>query len=439
MDALACASILAGTDSNTGQTTTMIRMATVDQALALISEHGGANLTPTVTLPLVEAEGRRLVSPVIAAIFQPPADVSAMDGYAVRFADMTEGARLAIIGESRAGRPFAGPVGQHQAVRIFTGAHRPPGADHILIQEDARREGGTVEVACRQPAPASIRRQGRDFGAGDTLVPAGSVITPGAIALAAAGNVASVSVRAAPRIGVLANGDELAAAGSVLTTGQVVNSIGPALLVLLRHWGADLVDLGVARDEQADVRARITAPCDAIVSIGGASVGDYDVARDAFAAEGYAPVFEKVAVKPGKPTWFSARPGALVLGLPGNPAAAMVTARLFLKPLIEAMTGAPRNSAPTVRAHCLTALPPAGNREEYLRGVLTIGEDGLARIRPAEDQDSSLLSPFLTANALIRRPAGSSAVEAGSLVEVMLLEQAGAGGLEPAVSRTGRI
>ncbi len=399
----------------------MIRMASVEQALALIAEHGARRVTGLESVPLAAALGRRLAEPVLARVAQPPAAVSAMDGYAVRFADMKTRARLRVIGESRAGVPFAGQTGAGDAVRIFTGAHIPAGADHVLIQEDARREGETVIVAFEQPEAANIRRTGRDFSLGATLVPAGQIVSEGAISLAAAGNNARLIVAKAPRVGVLANGDELVAAGEDLANGQIVNSIQPALLALIRRWGAVALDLGLSRDTEEDVRGRIAAPCDVIVSIGGASVGDYDIVRSAFAAEGFAPVFEKVSVKPGKPTWFSSGKTALALGLPGNPAAAMVTAQLFLRPLIDALTGGAPETGPASRAATATTLPAAGNRDEYLRAVLSIGADGAASIRAAEDQDSSLLSPFLSANALIRRAANAPAANAGDLVEFVRL------------------
>ncbi len=214
----------------------MIRMASVDQALELILQHGEATLAATETLPAGKAESRVLATPVVAAVSQPPAAVSAMDGYAVRFSDMKVGHRLRIKGESSAGHPYSGAIDAGEAVRIFTGAHVPGTADHILIQEDAKREGDVVEVAAAQAAPGSIRRKGRDFSAGDELVPAGHRITAGAIALIAAGNVANVEVRVTPRVGVLANGDELVAPGSKLKPGEIVNSIAPALMSLIRQW-----------------------------------------------------------------------------------------------------------------------------------------------------------------------------------------------------------
>jgi molybdopterin molybdotransferase len=400
----------------------MIRMASVEQALLLIAEHGRANAMPSETVALTRAIGRRLAAPVIAQVNQPPADVSAMDGYAVRFADMAMNTELKVIGESRAGAPYPGAISDHQAVRIFTGAIIPKGCDHILIQEDCIRDGDTVEVMHEQKRPENIRRAGLDFAMGAMLVPAGHVITEGAISLAAAGNTASVSVWKTPRVGVLANGDELVAPGSALAPGQIVNSIQPALIALIRRWGAEPVDLGISRDDEADVRKRLSEPCDVVVSIGGASVGDYDVVRTAYAAEGFDPIFEKIAVKPGKPTWFSKQGKRLGLGLPGNPAAAMVTAQLFLRPLIDALTSAPAATSTPQSAHTTTALPAAGNREEYLRAVLAIDANGAAQVTAAENQDSSLLSPFLSANALIRRPPGATAAPAGSLVAVLTLK-----------------
>ena len=398
----------------------MIRMASVEQALALIAEHGAARRLGLETVALAAAHGRVLAEPVTAQVNQPPADVSAMDGYAVRHADMQLNAALRVTGESRAGGPFSGKLNPGEAIRIFTGAHVPPGADHILIQEDTRRDGDTVTVTFEQPKPENIRRKGMDFAQGAVLVPAGHTMTEGAISLAAAGNNGRVSVRKAPRIGVLANGDELPPPAPTSPLGQVVNSIQPALLALIRRWGAEAIDLGISKDTEEDVRRRLATPCDVIVSIGGASVGDYDVVRTAFAAEGFAPIFEKVAVKPGKPTWFSARDNTLVLGLPGNPAAAMVTAQLFLRPLLAALTGAIPDQ-PVQRAHTATPLSAGNLREEYLRAVLTIDGEGRAQIRAAEKQDSSLLSPFLTANALIHRPIKAPAAAIGDLVGVVRL------------------
>jgi molybdopterin molybdotransferase len=404
-------------------TTPALSMASAEAAVRLVVEAGHARATLVATLPLTQAVGMRLAEPVTARIFQPPADVSAMDGYAVRFADMRPDAKLTIIAESRAGEPWTNPrqLAPREAVRIFTGAHVPPGADHILIQEDTRRDGDTVVVIAPQSQPSSIRRKGLDFKAGDTLIPAGHIVTPGAIALAAAGNAPEVAVRARPRIGVLATGDELKAVGSDLAPGQIVNSIAPALRALIAQWGGEPVDLGVASDQIEDVRTRLHAPVDVIVSIGGASVGDYDVVQPAFAAEGFAPVFSKLKIKPGKPTWFSSSPERLALGLPGNPAAALVTAQLFLRPLILAMSGDPHPGWTLTQARAQVRLSPSGDREEFLRAVARPDATGQLAALPADNQDSSLINPFLSANALIRRTPKSPAAEPGDLVPVLLM------------------
>lgn len=397
------------------------KMISVEQAISLITSHAGARRLGSEAIPLGDAYGRRLAEAISAKVDQPPADVSAMDGYAVYFEDMTLGAVLRVVGESRAGAPFGGGMARGEAVRVFTGAHIPAGVNHVLLQEDASREQDRVVVTAEQRQPENIRRRGLDFASGQVLAPAGQVMHEGAISLAAAGNTGCVHVSKAPRVGVLANGDELVAPGTELKNGQIVNSIQPALLALVRRWGAIPIDLGVSRDNEEDVRKRIGQPCDVIVCIGGASVGDYDVVRRAFSAEGFAPVFEKVAMKPGKPTWFSVKGDVLVLGLPGNPAAAMVTAQLLLRPLMEALTSAPEGRAPHIRASTSVALPASGNREEYLRAIFSVDTTGRAHVRPAENQDSSLLSPFLTANALIRRPAGSPAAGSDELVDVVML------------------
>ncbi|MEZ5939088.1 MAG: molybdopterin molybdotransferase MoeA [Hyphomonadaceae bacterium] len=394
----------------------------VEDALALIVRHGMELQTGEELRPPSAATGLRLAADVHAIVSQPPTAVSAMDGYAVRFVDMAEGNHLKLKGVSRAGEIFEGAVGPGEAVRIYTGAVVPTGADHILIQEDAKRDGDKVMVATAQPAPSSIRRKGLDFEAGDLLAPCGQIITPGALALIGAGNIADVSVRRPPRIGVLATGDELKPAGSSLAPGQIVNSVAPAILSLAHSWGAEAVDLGTARDDAEDVMRRLADDLDVIVSIGGASVGDFDVVRPAFARAGFEPVFAKVAMKPGKPTWFSRNDRRLALGLPGNPAAAMVTANLFLRTLIDAMTGASAPGLSLEGARTLHPLPATGGREEFLRAVVGVGADGVARVRTADNQDSSLLSPFLTANALIRRSPRSTPANADTLVEIVRMD-----------------
>lgn len=402
-------------------------LVSVDDALRMIAEASGGLWLGAETIPLTPAAvGRVLAEPVIARHSAPPADVSAMDGYAVRRVDSEVGARLRVLGESRAGGPFSGSLAAGEAVRIFTGAHVPSGADHILIQEDATRDGDVVIVAAVQSGGSAIRNAGRDFRTGDKLVSAGVRLTPFALALAAAGNNSGLDVRKRPVIGVLANGDELATPGVDISTGQIVNAVTPTLLALIERWGARAVDLGTARDTTADVMTRLqaeaAAECTVIVPIGGASVGDHDVARAAFRDVGYAEIFAKIAVKPGKPTWFARRDTQLVLGLPGNPSSALVCAHLFLRPMISALVGDTSPSRRITRAVTMRALPANGKREEYLRASLTFGDDSHAGVTPADDQDSSLLSPWLEAGALVRRKPSAPPAAAGDTVDIVPLD-----------------
>jgi molybdopterin molybdotransferase len=396
-------------------------MIPLAEARRLIASATDGRRMGTERLPVEWAGGRTLGRDVTARTDKPVSAISAMDGFAVRFADMRIGTRLRVTGIARAGVPAAVSVGSGEAVRIFTGALVPEGADHILIQEDARLSGAVVEVLCDQKSPSSIRARGRDFSAGSLLAPAGTRLGASALSLVAAGGWGEVEVSCEPVVAVLATGEELRPAGDFLEPGQTANSVSPALSALIRKWGGRPLDLGIANDTVEDILAKISAPFDVVVTVGGASVGDFDVVRSAFEQSGFRKIFEKIAVKPGKPAWFSDKGKVLALGLPGNPAAAIVTARLLLKPLIEGLLGAPAQD-PRLVARSQSALPETAGREEYLRAHIAFGDDGVARIRAAEDQDSSLVNPFLTANALIVRPPRAPRLEAGELVEALLLE-----------------
>lgn len=364
-----------------------------------------------------EANGRRLAKPVIASVSRPPSNMSAMDGYAVRLEDVRNaGARLEVIGEVPAGRPFERELGRGEAVRIFTGGEVPAGADHIVTQEDADRDGDTL--ICRDGYQTSkfVRRAGLDFMDGDVLLERGTVLTAYELGLAAAGNAGSVMVYRAPRIGILANGNELKPPGSELERGEITNSNPVALAALIRSWGGEPVDLGIAKDTLDAISARITGArdIDIFLPVGGASVGDHDLMRPAFSDAGFEPVFEKIAVRPGKPTWFSKKEGARVLGLPGNPASALVCAELFLKPLI---TGKAHSFS---RARLACPLSANGPREHFMRAFFDLGDDACLLVDPAPDQDSSLIKPFVTSAGLIRRMPNAPALEAGALVDVVL-------------------
>lgn len=390
-------------------------MLSVEEAIAAVLESAaplGAEMAA-----LSDLSGRILAQDVTARMTQPPFAASAMDGYAVRFADAAPGAMLKVIGEAPAGAPFSGTVGAGEAVRIFTGAAVPDGADHVVIQEDVARDGDTITVNDAQDAPRNIRPAGIDFREGDLFSRAGERLHELHGAIFAAGNIAEISVFRRPRIAVFSNGDELMEPGAALKPGQIVNSNHYALCALIESWGGEAVYLGRACDDEASIREhfRRGADCDVIVPIGGASVGDYDYVKSAFAKEGGEIKFSKVAVRPGKPTWCGTLGAVRVVGLPGNPASAIVTAALFLQPLVRRLAGETW-SAPFAKARVTQTLDANGGREAYLRAV---AKDGA--VSPAPDQDSSLLFPFAAANALIRRPANAPAVEAGGEVEFVWL------------------
>jgi molybdopterin molybdotransferase len=395
----------------------MSGLISVDKALAFLAQH--ALTLPVQTVPLAAALGATLAAPVTAKVSRPPAAVSAMDGYAVRLSDVgAPSARLRVIGDAPAGRPFGGTVGKGEALRIFTGSVIPDGADHVVIQEDADRNGDTLVCHKAYDTAQFVRAVGIDFSEGDELLSAGDLVGPAGLSIAAAANHGRLSIFRRPHVGILANGDELRAPGSVLEPGQIVNSNPEGLGALIRQWGGEPVDLGVADDTMESIRTKIDAApdIDIFLPVGGASVGDHDLMRPAFADAGFTPVFEKVAVKPGKPTWFSTRGDQRVLGLPGNPASAFVCAHLFLRPLIE---GGMRRAL--VNARSVTALPGPGRRETYLRAVVHVDSDGVLRVEAAVNQDSSLIRPFLTANALIRRLADAPPVAAGHPVEILMI------------------
>ncbi|MEZ5928316.1 MAG: molybdopterin molybdotransferase MoeA [Parvularculaceae bacterium] len=372
------------------------------------------------TVPLDAASGRVLAGPVIAGMSQPPFNASAMDGYAVRIEDVRKaGAQLRVIGVSSAGERFTGALRAGEAVRIFTGAPVPPGADHILIQEDTARDGDVVRVTAEQKSAANIRPLGVDFHKGETLIAAGARIEGAALALAAAAGAARLSVTRRPRIALIANGDELVMPGETPGPDQIVCSIPFGLAPMIEKWGAQADFLGVARDDMASITAfaRKAMDYDVIVPIGGASVGERDFMRAAFGDLGYAPVFEKVAVRPGKPTWFGFAGRAAVLGLPGNPASALVTATLFLRLAIGRLLGRVQSEAdPILHARAASALKENGARETWLRAEVIQREDGSLAAAPFGDQDSSLISVMARANALIRRAANAPAEPAGAAI-----------------------
>jgi molybdopterin molybdotransferase len=369
------------------------------------------------TVPLAAAAGRFLAADVVAQLTQPPADMSAMDGYALRFADL--GGPLRIVGESAAGRPFAGAVQQGEAARIFTGALLPDGADTVAVQEDAVVEGGTVRFPADGPprAGAHVRRGGRDFVRGALVSRAGAHLSARRIGLLAAAGHATAVVHRRPRLALLSTGDELVPAGGDPGPGQIISSNGPMLTALLAPY-ADVTDLGIVADRPAalaDAIAR-SAGHDLMVTIGGASVGDHDLVKPALEAAGARLDFWRIALQPGKPLMAGRIGDAIVVGLPGNPVSAFVCARLFLLPLLRRMAGNPAPHDCYGTAQSAVDLPANGVRRQFLRAVLA---DGV--VTPAAAQDSSLLSVLADADVLLVRPEGAPALAAGGTVLTLSL------------------
>lgn len=362
-------------------------------------------------LALLEADGCVLAEDCVATRTKPPFAVSAMDGYALANAP-SAGERLQVIGELPAGAMFLGTVGAGNAVRIFTGAPIPDGTSHVLIQEDATRDGDVITISQNPGSGANIRPEGGDFVQGDTLIAKGTQLTPQHLALAASGNHPELIVHPKPSVAVMMNGDELAWPGKDASDDAIIASNGFGLATLAQRYGAKLHDLTLMRDDQNALENYI-ASCDAdiLVTIGGASVGDYDLIRPALEAQGYALDIPKVALRPGKPTLFGRKDGRTVLGLPGNPVSSIVSAIIFLRPLIDQLAG--RNPTPLLALEEATLgddLPANGPRAHFMRAI----HDAKGNLVPVSSQDSSLLRLLGNADALIYRPANTAAASAGT-------------------------
>ena len=392
-------------------------MISVEDAIARIA--AAAKPSGTEQIDLAHAHRRVLAQDIIARCDQPPAPVSAMDGYAVRLDDAAGiGACLRVIGSAPAGHPFASRIGAGEAVRIFTGGVVPDGADAIVIQEDAESDG--ERIVLRAPAATRhIRPAGLDFHHGDVLIGAGRWLTARDLALAAAGDVATIEVRRKPIVAFASTGDELARPGELHHAGGIVASTGYALAALIREWGGEPIDLGILPDT-VDAIGRIpeiTAHADAVVTLGGASVGDHDLVQRALAPKGFILDFWKIAMRPGKPLIFGRLNGKPFLGLPGNPVSAYVCAVLFLRPLIAAMLGTEfRQRFETARLS--GRLRENDSRQDYIRARL-FARDGDLWTEPLPIQDSSMQSALAGADALIVRAPHASAAGQGEVVQVM--------------------
>ncbi len=374
------------------------------------------------TVPLAAGGGRVLAAALTARLTQPPADISAMDGFALRAADAAKGATLRVIGAAPAGHPFAGAIGAGEAVRLFTGSVVPVGADSVLLQEDASWAGDrlTVNEACTQGR--HIRPAGQDFRAGDVLIPAGRPLSTRDIGLAAAGNHPWLAVHRRPRIAILATGDEVALPGEPIPPGGIINSNAHALAAFVTAAGGEPLVLSIATDDLAAIAAGADAArgADLLLTTGGASVGDHDLVQAGLAASGLTLDFWKIAMRPGKPLMFGWMGQMPVLGLPGNPVSAFVCALLFLGPAIARLAGRAA-TAPALHPAVLgAAMKPNEQREDYVRATLQ-RQDGMLLATPFATQDSGMLRTLAEADALIRRPPHQPALPQGAAVEVILL------------------
>ncbi|MDB5416306.1 MAG: molybdopterin molybdenumtransferase MoeA [Rubritepida sp.] len=382
--------------------------------------------TGAETVALAAGWNRVLARSVLARLTQPPADVSAMDGYAVRAADAVGGAMLRLAGEAPAGRPFAGAVGSGEAVRIFTGGFVPEGADAILIQEDARAEAGNIQVVEGVKQGQWIRRRGLDFAEGAELLPVGRRLTARDIGLAAAGNHPWLVVHRRPRIGILATGDEIALPGEALPSGGIVSSNAHALAALVASAGGEASILPIAPDDAEAIASLASGGGhDLLVTTGGASVGDHDLVQKALGTRGFALDFWNIAMRPGKPLIWGRLGATPVLGLPGNPVSAMVCATVFLLPALARMQGLPDAAPPTIRALAGVDLPENDRRADHLRATLALDAQGEWIATPAGRQDSSMLAVLARADGLILRAPHAPALAKGGAVEVIALAALG--------------
>ncbi len=400
-------------------------MLSVEEARARIV--GPLRPLPAEVVALPEAWGRVLATPVQARLTQPPADVSAMDGYALRAADGRAGARVAVVGHAPAGRPFAGHVAAGEAVRLFTGSVVPGGADCVLPQEDVDRDADWITLREAAQAGRHIRRAGQDFRQGDTLMPAGIRLGARAIGLIAAGNHPWVAVHRQPRIAILATGDEIVLPGEPLAAGGIVSSNAHALAALVRAGGGVPVILPIAPDDPAAIAsvADRLSGIDLLLTTGGASVGEHDLVQSSLATRGFALDFWKIAMRPGKPLLFGRLGDVPVLGLPGNPVSAFVCAVLFLWPALARLGGLADDALRPVEARLAGPVAANDHRADHLRAALSTDPAGALVATPFDRQDSSLLQLLTRAGCLILRAPHAETLPAGALVQVLRLDASG--------------
>ncbi len=394
-------------------------MISVEEARARIE--AACKAVESETVSIAHADGRVLAQDVRAKLSQPPYPVSSMDGYAVRAEDANISAALRIVGSAPAGRPFAGKVSAGESVRIFAGGVMPEGADAIVIQEDTEATSSMVTLKAATQRGRHIRAAGLDFKSGDTLAAAGKHLTPRDLSLIAAGDVPHVEVRRRPRVAFVATGDELSRPGEPRKPGGVVASSGYGLSALIARWGGEPVDLGILPDSIeafADLPDKAKG-ADLLITLGGASVGDHDLVQRALGPGGFALDFWKIAMRPGKPLIFGHLRDIPFLGLPGNPVSTLVCAILFVRPAIAALLGT-RAETKYLPARLASNMAANDGRQDYVRARI-IWRDGERWVEPFAVQDSSMLSVFAAADALIVRAPHACITKAGEKVDLIVL------------------
>ncbi len=378
---------------------------------------------PAETLAVNQGLGRVLSQPLLARTTQPPAAVSAMDGYAARGADVASlPASLTVVGEVAAGQMLERSIGPGEAARIFTGAPLPPGSDTIVIQEDVEREGDRITLKEASPTGRYVRPQGLDFREGETALPNGHRLTARDLGLAAAMNHAWLPLHRRPRVAILATGDEVVLPGDPRGPSQIVSSNAYSLSGLVQAEGGIAVNLGIAPDRGDALQelARGAAGCDLLVTTGGASVGKHDLVRSALTESGLDLDFWRIAMRPGKPLLFGQLGDTPLLGLPGNPVSTLVCGLIFLRPILRLLQGLP-SEPETLEARLGVDLPANDRREDYLRSRAEWSPTGVATVYPFERQDSSMLAILSQANVLAVRPPHAAPAKAGDAITILPL------------------
>jgi molybdopterin molybdotransferase len=381
------------------------------------------SVLPAEDIGLDKARGRVLAKNIISRRTQPPVDLSAMDGYAVRTEDCTNiPIKLRCIGEAPAGSSFNGTIGFNEAVRIFTGGPIPLGADAVVLQEDSVAINETVAINEKPNLGQYIRKAGLDFKAGKDKILAGCSLSVRDIGLAAAMNHPWVSVRRRPRISILATGDEIVRPGEPLGESQIVSSNSISLKTFVEICGGVGINLGIANDDTTSIEAMLAGASgsDLLITTGGISVGDYDLVRQALVSKGLEVDFWKVAMRPGKPVMFGTLGSVPVLGLPGNPVSAMVCSLIFVRPIIEKLLGLVRQVEDEATATLSTPLPPNDLRQDYLRAKLHFAPDGVLTVTAFQKQDSSMVSLLASSDCLIVREPYAPAALTGDKVAILV-------------------